>query len=68
MSSRGDHPVSPISTVVGAPLKPWRKPRPILINAGSSPSGLDYTARHCDWLFVAGDPAQMPVTGAPLLS
>ena len=27
--------------------KPVRAPRPILVNAGSSPAGMDYAARHC---------------------
>jgi FMNH2-dependent dimethyl sulfone monooxygenase len=31
--------------------KPTRKPRPVLMNAGSSPVGLDFAARHCDWVF-----------------
>jgi FMNH2-dependent dimethyl sulfone monooxygenase len=35
--------------------KPIRKPRPFLVNAGSSPTGIDFAARHCDWLFCLGD-------------
>lgn len=35
--------------------KPLRKPRPFLINAGSSPTGIDFAARQCDWLFCLGD-------------
>lgn len=35
--------------------KPARKPRPFLINAGSSPTGIDFAARQCDWLFCLGD-------------
>lgn len=33
---------------------PVRKPRPILMNAGNSPAGLDFAAKHCDWVFVTG--------------
>ncbi|MGE0859550.1 MAG: LLM class flavin-dependent oxidoreductase [Gammaproteobacteria bacterium] len=42
--------------------RPVRAPRPILVNAGSSPAGMDYAARHCDWLFVVGDPPAMRAT------
>lgn len=31
--------------------KPTRRPRPILMNAGNSPVGLDFAARNCDWFF-----------------
>ncbi|MCL6563004.1 MAG: LLM class flavin-dependent oxidoreductase [Firmicutes bacterium] len=34
--------------------KPRRHPRPILMNAGNSPKGLDFAARHCDWVFLTG--------------
>lgn len=44
--------------------RPMRVPRPILVNAGSSPAGLDYAARHCDWLFVVGNPDAMRETSA----
>ncbi len=33
---------------------PARKPRPILMNAGNSPVGLDFAAKHCDWVFLTG--------------
>jgi FMNH2-dependent dimethyl sulfone monooxygenase len=33
---------------------PYRKPRPILMNAGNSPVGLDFAAKHCDWAFLVG--------------
>jgi FMNH2-dependent dimethyl sulfone monooxygenase len=32
--------------------KPVRKPRPILMNAGLSDKGLDFAARHTDWIFM----------------
>lgn len=35
--------------------KPTRKPRPFLVNAGSSPTGIDFAAKQCDWLFCLGD-------------
>ena len=35
--------------------KPLRSPRPFPINAGSSPAGIDFAARQCDWLFCLGD-------------
>jgi len=35
--------------------KPIRNPRPFLVNAGSSPTGIDFAARQCDWLFCLGD-------------
>lgn len=31
--------------------RPSRRPRPILMNAGGSETGLDFGARHCDWVF-----------------
>jgi FMNH2-dependent dimethyl sulfone monooxygenase len=34
--------------------KPLRRPRPILMNAGNSAVGLDFAARHCDWVFLTG--------------
>ncbi len=32
--------------------RPLRAPRPILMNAGNSPKGLDFATRHCDWVFI----------------
>ncbi len=32
--------------------KPWQQPYPLLINAGNSPAGMDYAARHADVNFV----------------
>ena len=32
--------------------KPVRKPRPILMNAGNSPVGLDFACRQADWAFI----------------
>jgi FMNH2-dependent dimethyl sulfone monooxygenase len=34
--------------------KPLRRPRPILMNAGNSAVGMDFAARHCDWVFITG--------------
>jgi dimethylsulfone monooxygenase len=31
--------------------KPKRRPRPILMNAGLSETGIDFGTRHCDWIF-----------------
>ena len=31
--------------------KPVRQPRPIFIQAGYSPAGMDFAGRHCEWLF-----------------
>lgn len=31
--------------------KPTRRPRPILVQAGQSPAGIDFAAKQCDWLF-----------------
>ena len=31
--------------------RPIRKPRPVLMNAGGSDKGLDFAARHSDWIF-----------------
>ena len=31
--------------------RPTRRPRPILMNAGASERGLDFGARHSDWIF-----------------
>ena len=31
--------------------KPKRKPRPIFIQAGYSPAGMDFAGRHAEWLF-----------------
>jgi FMNH2-dependent dimethyl sulfone monooxygenase len=33
--------------------KPARRPRPILMNAGQSEKGLDFAARHMDWIFTS---------------
>ena len=38
--------------------KPTRKPRPILLNAGFSPAGIDFAAKDCDWLFTSGTTAE----------
>ena len=38
--------------------KPTRKPRPILLNAGFSPAGIDFAAKDCDWLFTSGTSAE----------
>lgn len=35
-------------------VKPARKPRPILVNAGHSDAGIDFAAKHCEWLFCSG--------------
>jgi alkanesulfonate monooxygenase SsuD/methylene tetrahydromethanopterin reductase-like flavin-dependent oxidoreductase (luciferase family) len=37
---------------VHAKPKPIQRPRPILVNAGSSPAGMDFSARLCDVNFV----------------
>ena len=34
--------------------RPLHQPRPILMNAGNSPVGLDFATRHCDWVFITG--------------
>ncbi|MBV9121368.1 MAG: LLM class flavin-dependent oxidoreductase [Chloroflexi bacterium] len=47
----GDYFSSYDSTVLPGP---YRKPRPILMNAGNSDVGLDFAAKHCDWVFVTG--------------
>lgn len=39
--------------------KPVRKPRPYLVNAGSSPAGIEFTAKHCEWLFCSGNIEKM---------
>jgi FMNH2-dependent dimethyl sulfone monooxygenase len=39
--------------------KPARKPRPLLVNAGTSPTGIDFAAKHCDWIFCLGGLEQM---------
>jgi FMNH2-dependent dimethyl sulfone monooxygenase len=31
--------------------RPTRRPRPVLMNAGASDRGLDFAARHSDWIF-----------------
>ena len=33
-------------------VKPTRQPRPILVNAGHSEAGIDFAAKHCEWLFL----------------
>ena len=35
--------------------KPTRRPRPILMNAGGSPVGLDFGVRNCDWIFTLAE-------------
>jgi len=37
--------------------KPTRRPRPVLMNAGSSEVGLDFAARNCDWVFCLANDA-----------
>jgi dimethylsulfone monooxygenase len=32
-------------------VKPTRRPRPILVSAGHSEAGIDFAAKHCEWLF-----------------
>lgn len=41
----------------GAVVKPGpsRNPRPVLMNAGTSPAGLEYGAKHADWIFTLTD-------------
>jgi FMNH2-dependent dimethyl sulfone monooxygenase len=39
--------------------RPTRRPRPVLMNAGASDRGLDFAARHSDWIF-----ATMPTVEA----
>jgi alkanesulfonate monooxygenase SsuD/methylene tetrahydromethanopterin reductase-like flavin-dependent oxidoreductase (luciferase family) len=34
--------------------KPVQRPRPILVNAGTSPAGMDFAARRCDFSFQGG--------------
>jgi FMNH2-dependent dimethyl sulfone monooxygenase len=34
--------------------RPVRRPRPILMNAGNSPAGIDFATRQCDWVFLTG--------------
>lgn len=36
--------------------KPARSPRPIIVNAGQSPTGIDFAARHCEWAFCNASP------------
>jgi FMNH2-dependent dimethyl sulfone monooxygenase len=33
--------------------RPTRHPRPVLMNAGASDMGMDFGARHCDWVFTS---------------
>ncbi|MEJ8278112.1 LLM class flavin-dependent oxidoreductase [Pseudonocardia spirodelae] len=40
--------------------KPLQNPRPVLINAGNSPSGTDFSARHVDINFASLDIDKMP--------
>lgn len=35
-------------------VKPIRRPRPLLVNAGHSTAGIDFAAKHCEWLFCSG--------------
>jgi len=46
--------------------KPARKPRPYLVNAGTSPAGIDFAAKHCDWIFCLGGVQQMRRTADAL--
>ena len=39
--------------------KPFQNPRPVLINAGNSPSGTDFSAKYCDINFASLDIEQM---------
>ncbi len=39
-------------------VKPTRRPRPILVNAGHSEAGIDFAAKHCEWLFCTGPDLQ----------
>jgi pyrimidine oxygenase len=32
------------------------------VNAGTSPTGIDFAARHCDWIFCSGDITEMKST------
>src|SRR5262249_45184990 len=34
--------------------RPLRQPRPVLMNAGNSASGIDFATRQCDWVFLTG--------------
>ena len=43
--------------------KPTRHPRPIFVNAGYSPAGMDFAAKHCDWLFVANPSGEISDLG-----
>ena len=47
--------------------KPARKPRPYLINAGSSPAGIEFAAKHCEWLFCAGGIDKMKLAADTVL-
>jgi len=38
--------------------RPVQNPHPLLVSAGASPTGMDFAARHCDMLVVAGDSAE----------
>lgn len=35
--------------------RPVQQPTPLLVSAGASPAGMDFAARHCDQLVVAGN-------------
>ena len=39
--------------------KPVRKPRPIIMNAGTSETGLDFACRQADWVFAASPSGTM---------
>ncbi len=39
-------------------VKPVRRPRPVLVNAGHSEAGIDFAAKHCEWLFCSGPDLQ----------
>ena len=48
---KGDYYQSYDATVLPGPA---RKPRPVLMNAGNSPAGLNFAAKQCDWAFLTG--------------
>lgn len=49
--------------------KPIQKPYPVLVNAGNSPAGLEFCARHCDFNFIAfADPEECRATASRVRS
>lgn len=48
------------STLCEAEPKPLQDPRPVLINAGNSPSGVEFSAKYCDINFASLDIEKMP--------